>query len=62
MLLARHGKSHSVMPSNVNYRANISALKILECTHVVATTATGKILCLIADFKTNNISHYIQDH
>ncbi|KAG5680850.1 hypothetical protein PVAND_010331 [Polypedilum vanderplanki] len=43
VLLARHGKSHSVMPTNVNYRANISALKILECTHIIATTATGSL-------------------
>lgn len=58
MLLARHGKSHSVMPSNVNYRANISALKILECTHIVATTATGKILYLTAHFMTIIDSNY----
>ena len=31
------------MPSNVNYRANICALKILGCTHVLATTATGSL-------------------
>lgn len=43
VLLARHGRSHSVMPSNVNYRANISALKILQCTHIIATTATGSL-------------------
>jgi 5'-methylthioadenosine phosphorylase len=30
-------------PSNVNYRANIHALKILDCTHVIATTATGSL-------------------
>ncbi|KAL7034847.1 hypothetical protein ACKWTF_008134 [Chironomus riparius] len=31
------------MPSNVNYRGNIMALKILGCTHVIATTATGSL-------------------
>lgn len=43
VLLARHGRSHAINPSNVNYRANIHALKVLECTHVIATTATGSL-------------------
>lgn len=43
VLLARHGKSHSLSPSNVNYRANIHALKLLDVTHVIATTATGSL-------------------
>lgn len=28
VLLARHGRNHSIMPTNVNYRANIWALKV----------------------------------
>lgn len=43
VLLARHGRSHNVQPSKVNYRANIRGLKMLECTHVIATTATGSL-------------------
>lgn len=43
VLLARHGKSHSLSPSNVNYRANIHALMVLDVTHVIATTATGSL-------------------
>lgn len=43
VLLARHGRKHSVMPSNVNYRANIWALRELGCTHVIATTACGSL-------------------
>ncbi|XP_064476999.1 S-methyl-5'-thioadenosine phosphorylase-like [Ornithodoros turicata] len=39
----RHGRKHDVMPSNVNYRANIWALKELGCTHIIATTATGSL-------------------
>ena len=27
VLLARHGRKHTVMPTNVNYRANLFALK-----------------------------------
>lgn len=43
VLLARHGRKHSVMPSKVNYRANVWALKEMGCTHVIATTACGSL-------------------
>jgi 5'-methylthioadenosine phosphorylase len=42
-ILARHGKSHSVYPTCVNYRANIRALQKLGCTHILATTAVGSL-------------------
>ncbi|XP_005605091.1 S-methyl-5'-thioadenosine phosphorylase isoform X1 [Equus caballus] len=43
VLLARHGRQHSIMPSEVNYRANIWALKEEGCTHVIVTTACGSL-------------------
>lgn len=43
VLLARHGRRHSIMPSNINYRANIYALKKIGCTHILASTATGSL-------------------
>ena len=42
-ILARHGKKHEIMPTNVNNRANILALKKLGCTHILATTAVGSL-------------------
>jgi 5'-methylthioadenosine phosphorylase len=42
-ILARHGKNHEIMPTNVNNRANIWALKELGCTHILATTAVGSL-------------------
>ncbi len=39
--LPRHGKGHRFTPSEVNYRANIHALKQLGCTHVLAVSAVG---------------------
>jgi 5'-methylthioadenosine phosphorylase len=42
-LLARHGREHTIPPSQVNYRANIAALKSVGCTHIVATTAVGSL-------------------
>jgi len=43
VLLARHGREHTVPPSQVNFRANIHALKQVGCTHVLATTAVGSL-------------------
>jgi len=43
MLLARHGREHTIPPSEVNYRANIYALKEAGCTHILATTAVGSL-------------------
>lgn len=42
-LLARHGRNHSILPSNVNYRANVWALKSIGCTHLIVSTATGSL-------------------
>jgi 5'-methylthioadenosine phosphorylase len=42
-ILARHGKKHEINPTNVNYRANIHALKELGCSHIIATSAVGSL-------------------
>lgn len=39
--LARHGKGHRYLPSEVNYRANIFALKSLGVSHVMSVSAVG---------------------
>jgi len=43
VLLARHGREHTIPPSRVNYRANIQALKDAGCSHVLASTAVGSL-------------------
>lgn len=43
VVLARHGRQHSITPGQVNYRANIWALKEEGCTHVLASTACGSL-------------------
>jgi len=43
VLLARHGKKHQFSPTQVNYRANIQALKDQGVTHILATTACGSL-------------------
>ena len=42
-IISRHGTDHSINPTNVNYRANIWALKEQGCTHILATTACGSL-------------------
>ena len=41
--MTRHGRGHRISPANVNYRANIAALKEEGCTHIVVTTACGSL-------------------
>jgi 5'-methylthioadenosine phosphorylase len=43
ILIARHGRKHQYGPSEVNYRANIFALKQQGVTHILATTACGSL-------------------
>jgi 5'-methylthioadenosine phosphorylase len=41
--LARHGLGHTIMPSEVNYRANLYALKSLGVERVVGINACGSL-------------------
>ena len=43
VLLSRHGRQHTIPPSQVNNRANIHAMKQAGCTHIIATTACGSL-------------------
>ena len=43
VILSRHGRNHTIPPTQVNYRANIQALKNQSCTHILATTACGSL-------------------
>ena len=41
--LARHGKGHTISPSDINYRANIYALKTLGVNRIVSISAVGSL-------------------
>ena len=43
LILSRHGPGHLLNPSQVPYRANIFALKMLGCTHILASGAVGSL-------------------
>lgn len=69
ILIARHGKHHQYSPTEVNYRANLYALKEAGVTHILATTACGSlreeigrrhfvVLDQFIDFTKHRISTY----
>jgi 5'-methylthioadenosine phosphorylase len=41
--LARHGRGHRLTPSEINYRANICALKMLGVERVLSVSAVGSL-------------------
>ena len=41
--LPRHGRGHRIPPSEINYRANIDALKRLGVTDIVSVSAVGSL-------------------
>jgi 5'-methylthioadenosine phosphorylase len=43
LLLNRHGPGHLINPSAIPARANIFALKMLGCTHIIASGAIGSL-------------------
>ncbi|HYG31153.1 MAG TPA: S-methyl-5'-thioadenosine phosphorylase [Allosphingosinicella sp.] len=43
VFLPRHGRGHRIPPGDLNYRANIDALKRAGCTDLVAISAVGSL-------------------
>ena len=41
IFLARHGEGHALPPGEINYRANIDAMKQLGATDLVSVSACG---------------------
>jgi 5'-methylthioadenosine phosphorylase len=41
--LSRHGRGHRFSPSEINYRANICALKILGAERIISVSAVGSL-------------------
>jgi 5'-methylthioadenosine phosphorylase len=41
--LARHGRGHRVLPSEINYRANLYAMKMLGVERVISVSAVGSL-------------------
>lgn len=43
VILSRHGRQHTIPPTQVNNRANLWAIHQIGCTHILATTACGSL-------------------
>lgn len=43
VFLARHGKGHRILPSEINYRANIYAMKKLGVQKIISVSACGSL-------------------
>src|SRR5690348_7000330 len=41
--LARHGRGHRILPSEINYRANIYAMKLLGAERIISVSAVGSL-------------------
>ncbi len=41
--LARHARGHRILPGEINYRANVYALKLLGVERIISVTAVGSL-------------------
>jgi 5'-methylthioadenosine phosphorylase len=41
--LARHGRGHSILPSEINFRANVYAMKLLGVERIISVSAVGSL-------------------
>jgi 5'-methylthioadenosine phosphorylase len=42
--LARHGRGHRILPTELNFRANIYAMKLLGVERIISVSAVGSLL------------------
>jgi 5'-methylthioadenosine phosphorylase len=42
--LARHGRGHRILPSEINFRANVYAMKLLGVERMVSVSAVGSLM------------------
>jgi 5'-methylthioadenosine phosphorylase len=43
VFLARHGRGHRILPSEINFRANVFGMKQLGVTHLVSVSTAGSL-------------------
>jgi 5'-methylthioadenosine phosphorylase len=42
--LARHGRGHRILPSEINFRANVYAMKLLGVDRIISVSAVGSLM------------------
>jgi 5'-methylthioadenosine phosphorylase len=57
--LARHGETHNLLPGEVNYRANLLALKLVGARRIIGVSAVGSLAAEIAPGELALASQYI---
>ncbi|KEQ18847.1 MTAP family purine nucleoside phosphorylase [Endozoicomonas numazuensis] len=58
LFLPRHGSGHELLPHEINYRANIWALKSLGATRMIGLSAVGSLQEEIAPGELSLVSQY----
>ncbi len=43
VFLPRHGRNHTILPSEINYRANIAAMKMSGVSKIISISAVGSL-------------------
>jgi 5'-methylthioadenosine phosphorylase len=61
VFLSRHGRGHRILPSELNYRANIYGMKQLEVEHLVSVSTAGSMREHIAPGDLAVVSQFV-DH
>src|SRR5579863_6806460 len=41
--LARHGRGHRILPGEINFRANVYAMKLLGVQRIISVSAVGSL-------------------
>ena len=41
--IPRHSRGHKIIPTNINFRANIDAMKQLDVTDIISVSAVGSL-------------------
>jgi 5'-methylthioadenosine phosphorylase len=59
VFLPRHGRGHRIPPGDLNYRANIDALKRAGCTDLLAISAVGSLREELAPGRFVVVDQYI---
>jgi len=59
VFLPRHGRGHSIPPTDLNARANIDALKRAGCTDLLAISAVGSLREELAPGRFVTVDQYI---
>jgi len=59
VFLPRHGRGHRIPPTDLNYRANVDALKRAGCTDILAISAVGSLREELAPGRFVLVDQYI---